>query len=329
MSGSPNTYVPVPTRALWNWTTSVAGQQPIVNTFSSGAKTKTGLQPNDLRQYVQVPLQQYGNPPVPIDDPTIFGFIRWAEDEVENDTNIKLCQTWIAAPAAKTQQETQLLGLVTKANYQQLGVDYDYAETGYDFMFERARDEGWLYQRLRWRPVKSADVNDPTGIVSPNVTGVKNIAFIYPLLNEYFRVPVTWIVEDQNRGLVRIVPATAVQMLPLFAMQLAFIGFAENVPQGLWFQYTAGLTAADYQSDFSFMKQLVLAKAAVIVLQVMQLSVNYGALETAIQADGLMRRMKFDPKGAFAGAIQAHQGMADMLIRRAKSMVGGLHMDIL
>lgn len=141
MSGppGPQTYIPVPTRALWNWNTAVSGVAPTINTFSSGAKTKTGLQPNDLRSYVQVPLQQYGNPPVPIDDGVVFDWIRDAEDEIEQDTNIRLCQTWIAAPAAKTQQETQLLGLVTKSNYQQLGIDYDYAEPGYDFFFERHR----------------------------------------------------------------------------------------------------------------------------------------------------------------------------------------------
>jgi hypothetical protein len=134
-SPGPQTYVPVPTRALWNWNTSVSGVAPTINTFSSGAKTKTGLQPNDVRKYVQIPLQQFGNPPIPIDDDTVFDWIRESEDEIENDTNIKLCQTWIAAPAAKTQQEKQLLGLVTRNNYQQLGVDYDYAEAAYDFFF--------------------------------------------------------------------------------------------------------------------------------------------------------------------------------------------------
>ena len=135
MPDGPTTYAPVPTRALWNWNTSNAGEQPTIDTFSSGAKTKTGLQPNDLRRYVLIPLQQYGNPPIPMPDVDVLGYIRDAEDEIETDTNIQLCQTWIAAPAAKTQQEAQLLGLVVKDNYQQLGVDYDYAEAAYDFFF--------------------------------------------------------------------------------------------------------------------------------------------------------------------------------------------------
>ena len=142
-------------------------------------------------------------------------------------------------------------------------------------------------------------------------------------------MPATWIVEDQMRGLVRFVPATSVQMLPLFAMQLAFMGFAENVPGGLWFQYTAGLTPTDYSTDFRFMLQLVKARAAVTALKSIQLSVNYGALETALQMDGLMQRMKFDPKGAFSGAIMAFEEEVKRLTRKAKSMVGGLHLGIL
>ena len=328
MSGTQSN-TPVKTGALWNWNTSVPGQAPTVITFSSGAKTKTGLQPNDLRSFVSIPLQIYTNPPIPISDEVVFDWIRYAEDAIEQETNIRLCQTWIAAPAAKSQAEAQLLALSTKYNYQQLGVDYDYEEAAYDFFFERARDEGWLYQRLRWRPVKSATFTDPTGIVSPNFTGVKNIAFIYPLLNEYFRVPPTWTVEDQNRGLIRIVPATSVQMLPLFAMQLAFMGFAENVPGGMWFQYTAGITAADYQGEWRFMRQLVLARAAEMALISMQTSVNFGAIETQMVADGLSYRNKFDPAGAFSGPIKAFMAMGDTLTRRAKSMVGGVHLGTL
>ena len=162
-----------------------------------------------------------------------------------------------------------------------------------------------------------------------NANGTKNVAFIYPLLNEYFRMPQTWIVEDQNRGLVRFLPATAVQMLPLFAMLLAFMGFAENVPGGMWFQYTAGLTATDYAGRWRFMRQLVLARSAVTALKSIQLSVNYGAIETATQMDGLMYRTKFDPKGAFAGAIAAFEDEVKRLTRRAKMMGGGLHLGIL
>jgi len=331
MSGSgPQTPVTVTTRAQWTWTTT-AGHAPVATAYpTNGNPTKSGLMPADLAGYILTPLQTFGNPPIPIPPQQVIQWIRWAEDDIEVETGIRLCQTWIAAPAAKSQVETQLLSLGTVYNYQQLGLDYDLAEPAYDFFFERARDEGWLYQRFRWRPVKGVEMVDPTGIIdSTNFNGTKNVAFIYPLLNEYFRMPQTWIVEDQNRGLVRMVPATSVQMLPLFAMQLSFMGFAQSVPGGLWFQYTAGLTANDYNSEWSFMQQLVLAKAGATAFRAMQTSINWGALETMTQADGLARRVKYSEKGAFAAQIANLEDVAKQLTKRAKSMGGGFHMGIL
>lgn len=174
------------------------------------------------------------------------------------------------------------------------------------------------------------EVVDPTGVFdASNITGVKNISFQYPLLSQYFRMPISWIVEDQNRGLVRGVPSTDVQMLPLFAMELAFMGFAESVPGGLWYQYTAGLTAVDYQANWSFMKQLVLAKASIRALRAMELSVNLGAVERQTIADGLSYRVKYSEKGAFAGRIKDLEDEVKQLIRRAKTYGGGVHLGIL
>lgn len=315
----------VPVYPLWNWSTPVSGvAQTVLSYPTTNGPTKSGIMPMDLRAYMQIPIQQFGNPPTPVSDMTLQQWIRYAEDDIEQDTNIRLCQTWIAAPPATSQASTQALNIGVKYNYQQLGVDYDYAEAGYDFFFKRARDEGWLFQKLRWRPVKGVDYVDPTGIINAtNYAGVKNMAFIYPLLNEYFRMPQSWVVEDQNHGYVRFVPATNVQMLPLFAMQLAFMGFAESVPSGLWFQYTAGLTPNDYNSSWSFMRQLVLAKAALITLGNTQLSVNYGATETMTQVDGLSYRVKWNPNGAFAGPIKFYEDQVKQLSKTAKSRVRG------
>lgn len=329
MSGQQNG-IPVPTRALWTWTAPAQGYQAHVLSFPTvqGCPTKSGIQPADLRKYMQVPLVTYGQPAVAIDDDTIVGWIRDAEDDIETETNVRLCQTWIAAPAAKSAAEVSALNLAIQGPYQTPGVDFDYEESGYDFEFERWRDEGWGYLRLRCRPVKSVSSYDTTA-VSSNFTGVKNVAFIYPLLNEYFRMPMTWIVEDQNRGLVRFVPATSVQMLPLFAMQLAFMGFAQSVPQGLWLQYTAGLTAADYAADWSFMRQLVLAKAAIIAFQAIQTSVNFGAMEVLTTVDGLSQRTRYSEKGPFIAAIMQQNDVVKRLTKRAKMKGGGFHMGIL
>src|SRR5271155_747265 len=98
----------IPTAALWNWNTSASGTTgPVVNEFSSGYQTKTGLLPLDLQQYVTVPLQDYSqNPPVPVPPETILKWIRWAEDWVESQTGLLLCQSWVASPPALTPQQT-------------------------------------------------------------------------------------------------------------------------------------------------------------------------------------------------------------------------------
>jgi hypothetical protein len=327
----PGQYSIVPTKALWGWSTPVSGQAPVVTSYPPyGAPTKSGVLPKDLEDFIGIPLQRWSTPPVPIPTQTILNWIRYAEDEIETETNIRLCQTWIAAPPAKTAYSTQTIGLGVSGSFQNLGVDYDYSEAAYDFFFARAQDEGWLYNRMRWRPLKSVEVFQPAGqLDTANLNGVKNLSFVYPLLSEFFRMPQSWIVEDQNRGLTRYVPAVDVMMLPLFAMQLAFMGFAETVPGGLWFQYTAGLTANDYNSSWSFMKQLVLAKAAERALRGMQLSVNIGAIEFQTQADGLQYRAKYDPRGAFNGQIKEMQQESMRLLKRAKQMGGGISIGML
>ena len=139
MSGTNQPTIPV--NALWSWTLA-SGQSPIVSSYpTTNGPTKTGILPADVRNYVMVPLQVYGNPPTPISDTQILQWIRWAEDEFEQDTNIRLCQTWIAAPPAKTSSQMQTIGLqsATGNQYQQLGSDYDFYEPAYDFFFQRAQ----------------------------------------------------------------------------------------------------------------------------------------------------------------------------------------------
>lgn len=134
---SPESPVFVPTQALWTWSNPVSGQQQIVQSYPTvnGAPTKSGVLRADLEAYIQMTIQQYSVPQVPISDNTVTQWIRWAEDDIESETNVRLCQTWLAAPPAKTNTEVQLLDLGVKYNYQQLGIDYDVAEPAYDFFF--------------------------------------------------------------------------------------------------------------------------------------------------------------------------------------------------
>jgi hypothetical protein len=320
----------VQSKAQWGWSTPPAGEAPIALTYpSKNNATKSGVMPTDLQNFIGIPLTTF-NPTLPIPDSVVIGWIRYAEDKIEQDTNIRLCQTWIAAPPAKTSQQTTAINIGVQYNYQQLGVDYDFEEPAYDFRMDSAQDNGWMYTHLRWRPVKGVDLADPSGIVNAsNLHGTQNIAFIYPLLNEFFRAPQNWIVEDQNRGLVRLVPATNTQMLPLFAMQLAFMGTTASIPGGLWFQYLAGLTANDYNANWSFMTQLVLVRTAIRALRMMQMSINLGVTEGRLQVDGMMRSVKYDAKGPFAGQIGEYESEEKALLKTARSKCGMPYLGIL
>ncbi len=326
----PVQYPLVQTTALWTWDTSGIplgyGSEPI----GYGAKstpTKTGLSADDLLGFLGIPLVIYGNPSSPIPPLTILNWIRYAEDWVEQRTGLLLTPTWVAAPASKQSLSTRATGLVTANSSTQIqGIDYDIEESPYDFFFPRAQDEGWMYQSLRHRPVKKPPEFNSTAIMdkfSEVYTGVTNFAYIYPLLNDFFRVPPSWYVEDADFGLIRLVPAANVQMLPLFAMQLAFMGFAESIPGGLWLQYTAGLANVDYNGRFSFIKQLVLAAATVQALTTMQLSINYGATSTKMTVDGLSYETQYNKDGAFSGQIMQFSKMRDALLAEAINKVSG------
>lgn len=308
------------TKALWTWNVPTSGTLgAVVQSFSSAKASKTGLEPSDLQSFVGVPLQFYGNPPTPMQAEQQFEFIRWAEDWVEQETNLLLCQSWIAAPPARTIGQATSMGITTTSSggYQVLGIDYDIEEPAYDFFFPRAQDEGWMVYSLRHRPVKDVQY-DPLWPVA-----IKNFAYVYPLLNEFFRVPWSWQVEDHEFGLIRLVPSTNVQMLPLFAMELAFMGFAESVPGALWMQYTAGLTAADYSSRYSFIKRLVLCQASIAALAVIQGQINYGIEGQRINIDGVMYETKYPKEGPYIGLINQFRGQRDELLSTARNLVSG------
>ncbi len=313
----------VQTQALWNWDTSVS---PPVASGWNGQPTKTGLLPADLQSFVSVPLVFYGNPSTAVPNTTLLQWIRWAEDWVEQKTNLLLTGTWIASPPTLTVQQTTATGIIVSSGsggVQKQGLDYDLEDAPYDFFFKRAQDEGWMYQNLRYRPIRRvADF----GVDMPalqSYTEVQNVAYIYPLLSEFFSVPPTWYVEDRDFGLLRLVPAANVQMLPLFAMELAFMGFAQSIPGGIWFQYTAGLTANDYNTRFSFIKQLVLATAAVQALSSIQGTINYGIVEARTTVDGLQYGTRYDARGAYIGLIDQFKKMRDELLDDTKGLVSG------
>lgn len=323
----------VPTQSLWSWDTTgaipTATGYPVQvsNTYPTGfAPTKTGLSADDLCAFAGVPLQYYGNPPRPVAPATLLGWIRYAEDRIEQETSILLCQTWVASPPTQSVQVTQACGLLpnTTSGYQVRGYDYDLEDAAYDFAFPRWQDSGWGYLTLRYRPLQSTTYGIVGGSAATvGTTAIKNTSFIYPLLSQFFRMPSSWNVEDRDFGMVRYVPATNTQMLPLFAMQLAFMGFSEDVPGAMWLQYTAGLTPYDYQSRYSFMKELVLLEAAITALTTIQGTINLGAKSVQMTVDGMSYKTDYDVRGPFAGLIDMYMKRKQGLMDTAKNLVAG------
>lgn len=306
----------------WEWDTTCF-DQPVVKGYPSFpgmfTATKTGLTQVDLQNFVGVPMVYYTNPPQPVSVATQLNWIRFAEDWIESQTGLLLTQSWIASPPCVTPQQAQAIGITTTSSggYQQLGYDYDIPDAAYDFIFPRAQDEGWMVYNLRYKPVTRVDY----GPLTQNA--IEQISYIYPLLNEYFRVPPQWQVEDHDFGLIRLVPATNVQMLPLFAMQLAFMGFAQSVPGGIWMQYHAGLRPYDLKSRYSYILRTVLAAAAVTALSDIQGGINLGMQSTQIMVDGLQYRTAYDPKGPYNGLIEQFTKMRDEGMATARNMTAG------
>lgn len=302
-----------PTKAFWTWT-NPGSINPQVQYYFGNSPTKTGLTPADLSNFVGVPVQ-INNPassiPTPIPDNQLLSILRQSEDWVETESGIQLALAWVASPPLSSAALTDLNITVTgnPTNGQIRGIDYDIIDIGYEFFYRRFISEGWGAQQLRYRPLKS----------------MISMSFIYPLLNEFFAIPRTWMIEDWDAAMLRIVPSVNVQMLPLFAMQLAFMGFAQSLPQAMYMQYIAGLDQTDLCTRWSFMKTLVLTQAAIILLNILQGSVNFGAIRQATSVDGLRYDVSYPNTGAaYGGLIQTFQNQRDSLMKIAVDMVRGV-----
>jgi hypothetical protein len=301
-------------KAQWKWDTTDQ-DDPIVLGYARGQPTKTGLTIQDLRDYVGVPLVYRGSPPRPMTDRQILQTIRWAEDWVEQETGLLLTLTWVASPPARNVFELSQQGMTTQSGMQQLGVNYDLADSAFDFFFDRSQDQGWLIQPLRYRPVRRINGHD--------FSAIKNYSYQYPLLDSFFRVPPTWLVEDSDFGLVRLVPSANVQLLPLFALELSFGGFSDSLPGGLGLQYTAGLQGNDYRTRFSFIPELVLAAASMTALRSIAGTVSMGVSSYQTLVDGVQYTSKYSAAGAFGEQIAQFEKRRDELLQTALTKVSG------
>lgn len=308
---------PVTTAAQWTW--NFTPNTPVPSSYPNnvaGSVTKTGLLPSDLQNFAGIPLQYNsfnGGAPTPMSPTQLNQFIRSAEDFVEQETGILLCTTWVASPALPQPTLAASTNVIVSASQsvsgQVKGIDYDLPDIGYDFKYRQWLMEGWGVTQLRYRPLQD----------------LYYMSFIYPLLNQVFIIPDGWFVQDYDAAIIRVVPTANVQVLPLFALELTFTGFANSIPQTLYLQYTAGLTPADYASRFQFMYTLVLCQATILALQSMQGTVNFGVTRQATSVDGLRYETSYPRDGAaFGGIIAQFQKQWEANLALAKDAVRGL-----
>lgn len=309
---------PLITNALWTWTDA---SPPVFQAYYQNSPTKTGVMPQEVRDFAGVALTRYGNPPRPLSDLEILKAIRSAEDYIEQKTGLLLTPTTVASQPTRSAQQSIAANVIGRApnGGQLLGKDYDLADAPYDFKFDRAREEGWLIQSLRYRPLR---------ILDDETTAIKQIAYIYPLLNEYFQIPVSWYAEDLDFALVRIVPAVNITVLPLFALQLAVQGFSNSVPGGIWAWYTAGLTPYDYKNRFQFATELVLCIAVCRCLLMCQGSVNQGLESVSVLEDGVQTQFKYRAGGAYSDLIKGFTTRGDDLMYMAITAIGGPVLEV-
>lgn len=320
MSQAVYSGLPIQTNALWTW--DQATNPPVLEGYYKRALSKTGIMPSDLKAFCGVPLVRYGRPPQPVPDAELMDHIRSAEDMIEQDTGCLLCPTAVASPPTRNEQQALAAFVIGRGpgGAQVQGIDYDLADAAYDFKFDRAQEDGWLIQSMRYKPLR---------IFDDSTTAIKQISYNYPLLADFFRIPPTWYVEDLDFGLVRIVPSVNVTMLPLFALQLSVQGYSNSVPGGIWYQYTAGLTPLDYQTRFRFIRELVLCRAAQVALMTLQGTVNQGLESSSVLQDGVQTQFKYRTGGAYKDLIDNFKARDDSLTLRAINQVGGLPIEVL
>ena len=281
---SPSSILPngFQSQAFWTWQNTTTNNPSVVYYGQDPTvSTKTGLSTSDLQAFVGVPtvITVPNIPnPVPLTNAQLLAYLRRAEDWVEQESGILLAQAWIASPPLSS-QGLQAVGISSTSN----PVSGQIFGVDYDML-----DPGYdcFYRRF--------------------------------LMSEFFQIPRTWIVEDWDAALIRIVPSANVQMLPLFAMQLAFMGFAQSLPQGLYMQYVAGLNSVDYNTRYAFMQQLVLATAAIYLLNTLQGSIHFGMVRQATSVDGLRYDQSYPSSGAaYQGLITQFTNMQTQLMRTA------------
>ncbi len=300
------------TPALWTWSSGL----PV--SFGNDSnnipkQTKSGVAPADIANVAGVNLVYNSATPTPMSNALLLSLIRSAEDEIETTLGMFLCPTRVAAPAIL--HNFGVVGTIVNNIPQTLGVDYDVADAGYDFVYDRWWGGSWGAMQLRYRPIQR----------------IESFFLVYPLLNMVSQIPLPWFDEilDKPTGLVRTVPSTNIQLLPLFSNMIAVLGPGQSIPGALRFQYVAGFTDGEISGQYSFLKQLVIYKTVIMALGIAQGSISKGFKTLDVTVDGMRRAVGYSEKGPYYGLIQEFRATARTLEQKAEDLVGGPIMEFI
>jgi hypothetical protein len=326
---------PITPQALWHWDSSTTPYTFLGFSASQFAATgvdritKTNLGPSDLQNFLNIPLQAQGLNTQPIPDDVLITWIRWAEDEIEQRTGVMLTSTWVASPQEVQAGAAQAANIKTPDGYMVLGRDFDYNDAPYTFDYSRYEDEGWGALSFRHKPLKDVTYtpNNVAG-AGQGFTAVKSMVYIYPLLSQFYAIPLQWVIEDPLASYITLVPSTNVIMLPIYAMQLAMMGFSRTLPGAIHVQYICGFTDNDYATTFSFVKQLVLTKAAIQALRSLQTSISVGTSEQRTIINNWEQQVKYNP-APFRGPIEDFEKLEKKLMNRLVNELVGPFMNTL
>ncbi len=297
--------------AQWTW---VNGEAVAFGLDSRGVQksTKSGVTSNDVCNVAGVDLVYSGATPTKMGETLIQSFIRSAEDEIEATLGMFLCPTRVAAPAVVHSfgSAASMIGNIPQVQ----GQDYDVAEAPYDFIYDRWWGGAWGALQFRYRPIQK----------------IEAFFLVYPLLNVVSQIPTEWFDEilDHQVGLIRTVPSTNLQLLPLFSNMIAVLGPGQTIPGVLRFQYTAGFTDAELSGQYRFIRQLVAYRAAITALGVAQGSINRGTKTLDVTIDGMRRAVGYSEKGPYYGLIQEFRQEAERLEAKAENLIGGPVMEV-
>lgn len=219
---------------------------------------------------------------VKVSDDYLWDKVRVAEAEVSHTLRVPLVPTRYF-PMPPTDAQVEALD----------GMAWD-IDTPYDYDPGMFRGDRWGYFITRHAPIIS----------------VQGLRLAYPVAGSGFMdIPMDWLQVDHRNGHVRLVPSSPAVFMSMSVVVLGGIMAAQNIPNMLHLEYTAGLT--DVSTKFP---ELLDAIKKLAVLKIV--GDAYLPQSGSISADGLSQSLSVD--------IDKYHGSIDEILNGPKGSNGGL-----